>query len=105
MCAPTTPADPLPYLRGLYHLLPDERLALILRRTGRHSRRCRRLPAPAVARLVIALALFPDLPVPQVWRRLHPGADRAEPVESAFTQARQRLGIGLRADVDVSNGT
>jgi hypothetical protein len=93
MCAPTTPADPLPYLRGLYHLLPDERLALILRRTGRHSRRCRRLPAPAVARLVIALALFPDLPVPQVWRRLHPGADRAEPVESAFTQARQRLGI------------
>jgi hypothetical protein len=65
----------------------------MLRQTGRHSLRRRRLPAPSVTWLVVALALFPDLPIPQVWRRLHPSADEPEPVESAFTQARQRLGI------------
>ena len=93
MCAPTSFADPLPYLQGLYQLLPAQRLDFILHQTGRQSQRRRRLPAPSVAWLVIALALFPDLPVPQVWRRLHPGTDEPEPVESAFVQARQRLGI------------
>jgi hypothetical protein len=92
MYTPILPADPLPYLRGLYQLLPAERLDFILRQTGRHSRRLRRLPAPAVAWLVVALPLFPDLPVPQVWRRLHPSAGGPEPVESAFAQARRRLG-------------
>jgi hypothetical protein len=77
----------------LYQLIPEERLAFILGRTGRQSRRRRRLPAPAVARLVVAMGLFADLPIPQVWRRLHPSADDPEPVESAFTQARRRLGV------------
>jgi hypothetical protein len=77
----------------LYQLIPPERLAFILDRTARRSRRRRRLPAGSVAWLVIALGLFADLPVPQVWRRLHPSADEPEPVESAFTQARQRLGV------------
>jgi hypothetical protein len=85
--------DPLPYLQGLYQLVPPERLAYILDRTARQSRRRRRLPASSVAWLVIALGLFADLSIPQVWRRLHPSADEPEPVESAFTQARQRLGI------------
>jgi hypothetical protein len=85
--------DPVPYLRGLYQLIPEERLAFILQRTGRQSRRQRRLPAPAVAWLVVAMGLFADLPIPQVWRRLHPSADGPEPAESAFTQARQRLGV------------
>src|SRR3712207_594058 len=93
MCAPAPLADPLPYLRGLYHVLPAERLDFILRRTGRHSRRRRRLPAPSVTWLVTALALSPDLPAPQVWPPLHPSADEPEPVESAFVQARQRRGI------------
>jgi hypothetical protein len=93
MCAPTSLADPLPYLQGLYQLLPAQRLDFILRQTGRQSQRRRRLPAPSVAWLVIALALFPDLPIPQVWRRLHPSTDEPEPAESAFVQARQRLGI------------
>jgi hypothetical protein len=93
MCAPTTSDDPLPYLRGLYQLLPAERLDFILHQTGRHSQRLRRLPAAAVAWLVVALPLFPELPIPQVWRRLHPSADGPEPAEPASTQARQRLGI------------
>jgi len=77
----------------LYQLIPAERLAFILDRTRRQSRRRRRLPAPSVAWLVIALGLFADLSIPRVWRRLHPSADGAEPAESAFTQARQRLGV------------
>lgn len=85
--------DPLPFLRGLYQLIPEQRLAAILRRTGRQSRRWRRLPAHSVAWLVVAMGLFARLPIPQVWRRLHPSPDEPEPVESAFTQARQRLGV------------
>ena len=41
--------DPLPYLQGLYQLIPPQRLAFILKRTARQSRRRRRLPADAVA--------------------------------------------------------
>lgn len=85
--------DPLCYLEGLYQLIPEDHLAFILQRTGRQSRRRRRLPAPSVAWLVIALGLFADLPIPQVWRRLHPSTDEPEPAESAFTQARRRLGV------------
>jgi len=84
--------DPLPFLNGLYQLIPEKRLASILKRTGHRSRRRRRLPAHSVAWLVVAMGLFAHLPIPQVWRRLHPSADEPEPVESAFTQARQRLG-------------
>jgi hypothetical protein len=86
-------ADPLPFLQGLYQLIPEERLAFILQDTGRQSRRFRRLPASSVAWLVVAMGLFADLPIPQVWRRLHPSADEPEPAASAFTQARQRLGV------------
>jgi hypothetical protein len=85
--------DPTPYLQGLYQLIPEERLAFILQRTGRQSRRQRRLPAPSVAWLVVAMGLYADLSIPQVWRRLHPSTDEPEPAESAFTQARQRLGV------------
>lgn len=93
MCLAARRADPLPYLRGLYQLLAPPRVAFILNRTGRQSRRRRRVPAAAVVWLVVAMALFPELSVPQVWRRLHPSTDRAEPAESSFTQARHRLGI------------
>jgi transposase IS4-like protein/DDE family transposase len=86
-------ADPTPFLRGLYHLIPPDRIAHILDATGRQSRRVRRIPADAAARLVVALGLFADLPVPQVWRRLHPGTDDPDPVSSAFCQARDRLGV------------
>src|SRR5262249_12777075 len=96
MGAPPLRADPLPYLHGLYQLLPTQRLDVILQQTGRHSRRRRRLTAPSVTGLVIARALFPDLPIPQVGRRLHPSADEPAPVASALVQARQRLGIPPR---------
>src|SRR5262249_15257636 len=85
--------DPLDYLQGLYQLIPEDRLALILDRTGRQSQRRRRLPASSLAWLVIAMGLFADLPIPQVWRRLHPSTAQPEPVESPFPPPRQRLGF------------
>src|SRR5262245_15842480 len=88
-----TPSDPPPYLQGFYELLPPQRLTFILTPTGRQSRRRRRLPADAVTSLVAAMALVADLPVPKVWRRLHPSSDESEPADSAFTQPRQRLGV------------
>src|SRR3954463_6936548 len=85
--------DPLPYVRGLYRLIPEQRLAAILSRSGRTSQRRRRLPAESVTWLVIAMALFAADSIPKVWRRLHPTRDEPEPDDSAFTQARRRLGV------------
>jgi hypothetical protein len=85
--------DPLPYVRGLYQLIPEGRLAAILSRTGRSSERRRRLPADSVVWLVVAMALFAADSIPKVWRRLHPTRDRPEPTDSAFSQARRRLGV------------
>jgi len=85
--------DPLPYVRGLFQLIPESRLAAILTRTGRSSERRRCLPADSVAWLVIAMALFAADSIPKVWRRLHPSRDVPEPTDSAFSQARRRLGV------------
>jgi hypothetical protein len=85
--------DPLPYIRGLYQLIPEDRLAAILSRTGRSSERQRCLPADSVVWLVIAMALFAADSIPKVWRRLHPTREHPEPTDSAFSQARRRLGV------------
>jgi hypothetical protein len=85
--------DPLPFIRGLYQLIPEGRLDAILSRTGRTSDRRRCLPADSVVWLVIAMALFAADSIPLVWRRLHPTRDRPEPTDSAFAQARRRLGV------------
>ncbi len=88
----TVASDPLPYLRRLSELVPEQRLAVILSRCGRASQRRRRLPAESVIWLVGAMALFAADSIPKVWRRLHPTRD-PEPDDSAFTQARRRLGV------------
>jgi Insertion element 4 transposase N-terminal/Transposase DDE domain len=85
--------DPLPFVRGLFQLIPEQRLASILTRTARSSERRRCLPADSVIWLVIAMALFAADSIPKVWRRLHPTRDRPEPTDSAFSQARRRLGV------------
>ncbi|MFO0887999.1 MAG: IS4 family transposase [Isosphaeraceae bacterium] len=85
--------DPLPFVRGLYQLIPERRLADILSRTARSSERRRCLPADSVIWLVIAMALFAADSIPKVWRRLHPTRDHPEPTDSAFSQARRRLGV------------
>jgi hypothetical protein len=85
--------EPIPYVRGLYQLIAEDRLAAILSRTGRSSERRRCLPADSVVWLVIAMALFAADSIPKVWRRLHPSRERPEPTDSAFSQARRRLGV------------
>jgi hypothetical protein len=85
--------DAVAYLRGLTHLIDQHRLDYILARTRRRQRRQRRLPADRVVWLVIAMALFASDSIPMAWRRLHPAAGTPEPDESAFTKARQRLGV------------
>lgn len=86
-------ADPLSYVTGLKRLIPEQRLAAILTRTARSSVRRRSLPADYVIWLVIAMALFAADSIPKVWRRLHPTRDEPEPTDSAFSQARRRLGV------------
>jgi hypothetical protein len=91
-CVPVS-LDPLPFVRGLFQLIPERRLAAILTRTARSSERRRRLPADSVIWLIIAMALFAADSIPKAWRRLHPTRDEPEPTDSAFAQARQRLGV------------
>jgi hypothetical protein len=85
--------DPVVYLRGLTRLIEQQRVDDILGRTSRRQRRRRRLPAHQVVWLVIAMSLFSADSIPLAWRRLHPSADTPEPDDSAFTKARQRLGV------------
>lgn len=85
--------DPIAYLRGLTHLIDQQRLDYILARTRRRQRRQRRLQADQVVWLVIAMSLFASDSIPMAWRRLHPSAGQREPDDSAFTKARQRLGV------------
>lgn len=85
--------DPVAYLRGLTRLIDQQRLDYILARTRRRQRRQRRLQADQVVWLVIAMSLFATDSIPMAWRRLHPAAVKREPDDSAFTKARQRLGV------------
>ena len=90
---PPALSDPFSSLfPSLYHLLPVAAILDVLALTGTLSQRQRRLPAHEVVWLVIAQSWFADRSIPKVWRHLHPSTDRKEPVDSAFTAARQRLG-------------
>lgn len=84
--------DPLDRARGLLRLIPLDLVLAALKRCGKLSRRRRRLPAECVVWLVIAQSLFRDRGIPKVWRKLHSGRGAREPSDSAFGQARQRLG-------------
>jgi len=99
--APTTPPprppqphrDPLPYLQLLQRLFSPQLIQLILQQTGRSGQRRRRLPAEAVLRLVIGMGLLPKPSIPKIWRAFHPSRRQPEPTDSAFSQARRRLGV------------
>lgn len=88
-CGPPAPQHLFP---SLYLLLPRQAIDDVLRQTNTHSQRRRRLPAPEVVWLTIAQSWFAHRSLAKVWRHLHPSVDRPEPADSAFTQARQRLG-------------
>ena len=83
----------VPYVRGLMQFIQQQRVDSILARTRRCQRRRRWMLAPSIVWLVIAMSLFSTPSIPMVWRSLHPDSPETEPDESAFTKARQRLGV------------
>jgi Insertion element 4 transposase N-terminal/Transposase DDE domain len=84
---------PLDHLRSLYSFCPLQLVLSVLNDTGRQSERQRRLPAHQVVYFVIACSLFREKSLPEVWQQLHTLSDQREPNPSAFTYARERLGI------------
>ncbi len=82
-----------PYLRGLAHVVQQQRIDYILARTNRCQKRRGRLLASSTVWLVIAMSLFATHSIPMVWRSLHPYTTIPDPDESTFTKARQRLGV------------
>lgn len=76
----------------LYQLVDRDSINAVLRSTHTLGKRKRSLPAHEVVWLTIAQSLFRDRSIPMVWRHVHPSSDQPLPVDSAFTQARQRLG-------------
>jgi Insertion element 4 transposase N-terminal/Transposase DDE domain len=79
----------------LYHLLPMSAILDVLDLTGTRSQRQRKLPAHEVVWLVIAQSWFANRSLPMVWRHIRPSpmpGDAPLPVDSSFTEARQRLG-------------
>lgn len=86
-------SDPTPFIHGLKKIVSAERLEHILRRTRRKEKRKRRLAGQTVMWIVIAMSLFANESIAQCFRALHPSPDHPEPVDSAFTKARARLGV------------
>ena len=80
-----------PYLRGLAHVVQQQRIDYILARTQPVAKNvagdCWLLPP---VWLVIAMSLFATHSIPMVWRSLHPYTTIPDPDESTFTKARQR---------------
>jgi hypothetical protein len=81
-------------LAGLQHVISDDQIRQALAATGRvDSRRCL-LTHEVVLWLVLAMGLFTDVPIRQVFklsRRLRP--DESTPHRSTLCIARQRLGV------------
>lgn len=92
--------DAPPMLEALTKFIPPPLVEQVLKDTGRHSRRVRKLPATAVLWLVLLLGLRSDLDLPGLWRQLLGGArwllrclaGHKPPAKSAVCAARQRLG-------------
>lgn len=87
-------------LEAISQFISPTTIHAVLVHAGRQSRRIRRLPAPAVVWLVIAIGIWSDLDIPALWRQvvgtlrslLLVVASRRPPAKSALSQARTRLG-------------
>jgi len=103
---PTTPRDfrwpeEAVLVEALTRTIRPEQIDAVLAASGRKERRIRRLPSIAVVWLVICFGVWGQDNIPTIWRRLR-GTSRAlfaamgdqrPPVKSAFSQARQRVGV------------
>jgi hypothetical protein len=87
-------------LEAICRYVPPQQIAQVLARTGRESRRLRKLPATAVVWLVIAMGLWAEADLRSLWRQvagtlrslLAVLEDLRPPTKSALSQARSRLG-------------
>ena len=61
---------PIIVLEALSQFVSVETIRRVLTQTQRHSRRIRRLPAPAVLWLVMAIGIWTDLDIPAIWRQV-----------------------------------
>ena len=81
-------------LAGLEKVIPPEAIRQALLATGRVNRRACPLSYEVICWVVLAMGLFTDLPIRQVFkhaRRLRRG--EASPHRSSLCVARQRLGV------------
>jgi hypothetical protein len=81
-------------------MIAPQQITAVLESTGRREQRRRQLPAQAVVWLVIGMGIWSTVNIPTIWRRLcgtlrgtcRALAGRRDPVKSAFSAARKRLG-------------
>src|SRR3954453_10820186 len=88
------PGRVLDRLAGLEKVIPPEAIRQALHATGRVNRRACPLSYEVICWVVLAMGLFTDLPIRQVFkhaRRLRRG--EASPHRSSLCVARQRLGV------------
>jgi hypothetical protein len=92
----------------LTQIVPFEMVDAVLESTRTVQVRVRALPSRVVVYLLLAAALFAELGYGQVWARMTAGLDGiavADPVSSALTQARRRIGVKpLRELFDLVRG-
>ena len=93
---------PIVVLEALARFVPPETIRSVLTQMDRHSQRIRRLPAPAVVWLVMAIGIWTDLDIPAIFRQvvgtlrslLLVMSAKRPPCKAALSQARMRLGAG-----------
>ncbi|WP_433725082.1 IS4 family transposase [Nocardia sp. CA-129566] len=96
------------HLGELTRIIPFEMVDAVLESTRAVQARVRALPSRVVVYLLLAAVLFAELGYEQVWARMTAGlagVPVADPVSSALSQARRRIGIApLRALFDLIKG-
>ena len=91
-------------LAGLESVITAERIRQALAQTGRVNERACRLTQEVMLWVVMAMGLFTELPIRQVFKACRRGrAGEATPSRSSLCAARQRLGVEpvqqLHADI------
>ena len=81
-------------LAGLEQVIDSETIQQVLSETGRINPRACKLTHEVMLRVVLAMGIFTDLPIRQVFKQTRFGRQgEATPCRSTFCHARQRLGV------------
>lgn len=81
-------------LAGLEQVIDSQVVRQVLWETGRVNPRAYQLTHEVILWVVLAMGIFTDLPVRQVFKRTRFGRAReTSPCRSSFCHARQRLGV------------